>query len=88
MGNDVHSSVSGRFRKAALRVLEQADRPLTATEIVNIALRNGYLITDGQTPGNTMNALLTRDIRNKGRAAGFIKLERGRFKLAQPIPHG
>lgn len=46
------------FLDAALLVLSQADKPMTALEITDRALRAGFITTGGQTPDATMSAAL------------------------------
>ena len=79
------SGRSGEFRNAAIRVLQEAGKAMTATEIAKIARDKGYLVTDGLTPGNTLNAILTAEIRNKGAVSCFVKEGRGLFRLARPL---
>ncbi len=64
---------------AAYRVLTEYGDELSASEIVQAALCKGYWETQGKTPGNTLNAALTREIRTKGEAARFTKGSRGHF---------
>src|SRR5690348_1019614 len=46
------------FLEAAETVLRSAKKPLTASEITEIALRRGLLQTRGKTPAATMSAAL------------------------------
>ena len=46
------------FIEAAEQVLRASQRPLSATEITELAMRRGLLQTKGQTPAATMRAAL------------------------------
>lgn len=53
------------YRDAALVVLRNSRRAMTATEIADAALKKGLITTRGRTPGQTMSAALylyTRDV--------------------------
>jgi len=50
------------FKKAAERILRDADRPLSPQEIVERALETGLIETDGATPDARMGAQLYFDI--------------------------
>lgn len=64
---------------AAHRVLSEFGDELSATDIVKAAIEKGYWQTEGKTPGNTLNAAITRDIKAKGEESRFAKGTRGRF---------
>lgn len=64
---------------AAHRVLTEFGDELSATDIVKAAIEKGYWQTEGKTPGNTLNAAITRDIKAKGEESRFAKGTRGRF---------
>ncbi len=68
------------FKKAAIDVLKNAEEPLSAKEITDIALQKGLIETEGQTPEATMGAQLYMDI-NKYKDSPFIKVGRGNFSL-------
>lgn len=46
------------YLAAAIAVLEQSGRPMTAREITDEAIRRGLLAPSGRTPGATMSAAL------------------------------
>lgn len=48
----------GTFLDAAVKVLRDAERPLTVQEITGEALRRGLLATKGKTPDSSMSAVL------------------------------
>ena len=52
------------FLGAALRVLENCQRPMTAREITAEALRRGWLTSAGKTPEATMGAQLYLQVRD------------------------
>ncbi len=46
------------FKEAAVKTLQDADQPLSAKEITEIALENELIDTSGMTPEATMAAQL------------------------------
>jgi HB1, ASXL, restriction endonuclease HTH domain len=52
------------YRDAALEILKSAERPMTASEIADAALKRGLITTRGKTPEATMSAALYRYIRD------------------------
>jgi hypothetical protein len=50
------------FKTAATKVLAETDRPMTAHEIVKVALEQGLISTSGRTPVATMTARLYEDV--------------------------
>ena len=71
-----------RFFSAAAKVLEEAGEPLSCKAIVERAFEKGYWRSDGETPAATIYAAILREIQNKGEAARFRKVARGKFTLA------
>lgn len=53
---------------------------MKCTEIVHLATQAGLLETAGQTPRNTLNALINRKIKHYGDASGFRKVGPGLFE--------
>jgi len=68
------------FKEAAIKILKEADEPLTAKEITDIALNEGLIETSGATPEATMAAQLYTEISNNA-ASKFKKVGRGLFAL-------
>jgi restriction endonuclease Mrr len=68
------------FKEAAVIILKDADEPLSAQEITDIALEREMIETSGSTPEATMAAQLYVDI-NKNSATKFKKVGRGKFAL-------
>lgn len=52
------------YLEAAIRVLEEAQQPMQAREIVSAALDRGYISPNGKTPVNTLKAKLYAQFRN------------------------
>ena len=52
------------FKAAARKVLEEVGNPLHYTDITEIALDSGYLVSAGLTPQNTMRARLSVNARD------------------------
>ena len=46
------------FKEVAFQILKSANEPLFAKEIVELAIQEGILFTEGQTPEVTMAAQL------------------------------
>lgn len=65
------------FKEAAVRILKEAEEPLTAKEITKIALEEALIETSGATPDATMAAQLYTD------SAKFKKVGRGLFALVK-----
>lgn len=74
-------TVRGRrsaFLEAAVAVLAEAGRPLTADEIVAHALERGLIQTEGKTPTATMTACLYTHVRDAERTRVVRVFEPGR----------
>ena len=70
------------FKEAAITILKDADEPLSAKAITEIALKEDLIETAGATPEATMAAQLYTDINNNP-ASKFKKVGRGLFALRQ-----
>jgi hypothetical protein len=67
---------------AAAEVLAIGDA-MRCQDIVNVAIARGlWTPGKGKTPANTLNAAIAREIKTKGDASRFVKVERGKFALA------
>ena len=66
---------------AAVRVLQEAGKPMNCTDMVKDALAKGYWQTKGQTLHSTLYAAIIREIAAKGDNARFRKTDRGQFEL-------
>lgn len=69
------------FKKAAEKVLREADGPLSPKEIVERAFEAGLIESEGATPDATMGAQLYVDIRTNPKTP-FKKVGRGKFTLS------
>lgn len=69
------------FKKAAIKVLQEEGKPLHAKEITKLAIKRGYLVTEGKTPEATMNALLVVDTNKNSKKSLFEKTGPQTFKL-------
>lgn len=63
------------FKEAAIKILKEAEEPLSPREITRIALEEGLIESSGETPEATMAAQLYTD------TAKFKKVGRGIFAL-------
>ncbi len=70
-----------KYRTSAIKILKKVNTPLHYKEITRLALEGGLLETDGKTPEASMNAQITMDIKNKGKASDFIKTAPATFAL-------
>ena len=68
------------FKEAAAKILKEADEPLSAKEITELAIEKGLIETSGATPEATMAAQLYTDI-NKSTSSEFKKVGKGKFAL-------
>lgn len=68
------------FKDAALQVLKQAGKPLSAKDITSAALAENLLATDGQTPEATMAAQIYVDLKRNPKTH-FEKIGKGLFGL-------
>jgi hypothetical protein len=66
---------------SAAKVLAQAGEALDCKTMVERAIEKGYWRTKGRTPAATVYAAILREIQKQGKAARFIKTDRGRFAL-------
>ena len=69
------------YYEAAEAVLRETKKPMSAKEIIKIALQKGLIETGGKTPHATMGARLYMDIIRKGASSRFVKLDTGLFGL-------
>ena len=73
------------YKDSAFKVLKMEKKPLHCREIVQVAVRKGWLKPKGQTPDLTMNAQLARDIKSKKKKSRFIKTGPSVFSLNKKI---
>ena len=73
--------MAGKFLQAAYQVLDREKKPLDADEIVRIATELKILKTVGKTPGHTMRARLSDEIRQHGANSKFQRSGPNRFTL-------
>ena len=60
---------------AAVRVLQEAGKPMGCQDIVKEALAKGYWLTKGATPAATLYAAIIREVAAKGPKARFRRAE-------------
>jgi len=68
------------FKKAALKILERTNKPMTAAEITKIAVDENLIDSIGETPEATMAAQIYVDIK-KDKNSPFRKIGKGLFIL-------
>ncbi|PWF48811.1 HTH domain-containing protein [Massilia glaciei] len=69
------------FLDLAEIILAEVKKPLSAREIVAIAMSRGWLKTSGQTPWQTMKSKLAMDVLNNGESSRFQRAFQGLFTL-------
>lgn len=60
------------FKEAALTLLKRTGRPMTAREIVTMALAEGLLKSAGKTPDASLAGQIYTDIQRRGSASPFL----------------
>ncbi len=69
---------------AAARVLAETGRPMNCREMIEAMAEKGYWTSPaGKTPASTLYSAILRELKSKGTAGRFQKVERGRFALSQ-----
>jgi len=69
------------FKGVAYHVLQEAKKPLHCKEITRIAIKKGILTTAGETPEQTMCAVLYTDVNSRGNKSIFKKTQASTFYL-------
>lgn len=65
---------------AAAKVLAEAKKSMTCTELVEALAKKGYWKSPGgKTPDRTLYSAILREVNAKGKDARFKKTERGKF---------
>ncbi|HKG40363.1 MAG TPA: HTH domain-containing protein [Conexibacter sp.] len=73
--------MASQFLHVAEALFERERRPMSARELVDLALRDGLLETGGSTPWQTMKAKLSVEIRKNGEQSTFVRVGPGSFFL-------
>jgi hypothetical protein len=68
---------------SARSVLKRSKTPLTCKEIVERAVSEGLLKSQGKTPAKTLYAALSRHMKRRGSNSDFRKLTDKTFVLAK-----
>lgn len=80
------------FLNAAIEVLRREEKPLSVAEITRLALEHGLIENMGNTPRQTMAAVIANNLRRShedGKLSPFFRVERGRYRLRtvdDPLP--
>lgn len=72
-------------KQAAIKVLGDADGPLTAQDISELVLSQGLWQTKGKTPHATVAAVLYTDIKKRGKASTFVQVGPSTFSLRDGV---
>jgi uncharacterized protein YifN (PemK superfamily) len=71
------------FKEAAYFILKREKRPMTAREIVEIALKEKLIKTSSKSPDRDLAIQIYDDIRLNGENSPFVKVGRGLFGLRE-----
>src|SRR5687768_9978990 len=71
------------YREAALEVLRNERRPMTAKEIIAVATARGLLSSGGRTPDASLAGRLYTDIQRNGAKSLFIQVGPRKYALRE-----
>src|SRR5688572_20630238 len=71
------------FLNAAYKVLSKEKKPLSPREIVDLAVDNGWLLSKGKTPWQTMKSKLSTNILSRKDNSLFMRTSKGLFALRE-----
>jgi restriction system protein len=66
------------FKDAAVRVLRTVGKPMHSTEIVEYALKKGWVVSTGKTPHHTLQVAIWSDIKKNGSKSRFRMVGKGK----------
>jgi len=72
-----------KFKKAAYHILKKEKKPLSAKDITQVALKEGLITSQGETPDASLGSIIYTDIKQKGEESLFAKVKRGSFGLRE-----
>lgn len=73
------------YPEAALKILEEAGRPLDYQQITAIALERSWIEPQGPDPASIMNTLIMQDLKTKGVRSEFSRLGPGTYALRKLV---
>ena len=73
-------------REAAIKVLQDAGKPLSVKEITRRIIDGKLWSTTGATPEATVRAVLGEDVRKQGDQSTFVRVSPGVFALREEAP--
>jgi predicted NUDIX family phosphoesterase len=71
------------YLQIAALLLQEVKKPLSARDIVSIAMQRGILRSEGATPWQTMKSKLSTDILNRAEQSLFKRVSQGLFALRE-----
>ena len=71
----------GVYLDSAVKVLEDAWKPLHYREITLRAITRKLITPGGKTPADSMNFQISTDIKRKGAASKFVRVKAGVYDL-------
>ena len=69
------------FKSGAIHLLQKAQKPLTAREMVEKMIKELNFQTSGKTPERTLASLIYTDLKNNGKSSLFSVHGKGLFGL-------
>lgn len=78
-------SANKHFLKAAEQALRRLQRPAYVRDILQYAVSEGLLVTDGSTPVNTLRARLSEDMIRRGEDSIFVRVGPNKFALREQL---
>ena len=73
------------YPEAALKILEEAGRPLDYQQITALALERTWIEPQGPDPASIMNTLIMQDLKTKGVRSEFSRLGPGTYALRKLV---
>jgi len=73
------------YLEAAIKILEEAGRPLSFKQITAMALERDWIEEQGSDPSSVMNSLIMQDLKMKGTTSDFSRIGSGMFTLRKLV---
>jgi hypothetical protein len=73
------------YPEAALKILEEAGRPLDYQQITALAIERNWIEPQGPDPATIMNTLIMQDLKTKGVRSEFSRLGPGTYALRKLV---
>ncbi|HNR38832.1 MAG TPA: winged helix-turn-helix domain-containing protein [Acidobacteriota bacterium] len=73
------------YLEAAMKILEEAGRPLTSQQITMTALERDWIEPQGPEPSSIMNVLIMQDLKSRGVRSDFSRVSPGTYTLRKLV---